>query len=183
MPLEVWTIGHSTRSAQEFLSLLQAHGIEALVDVRRFPGSRKHPQFGAEALASTLQSNGMAYAWLDKLGGRRRPDPASPNVGWRNDSFRAYADHLASPEFAEGLAELLHIASARRTAMMCSELVWWRCHRGLIADALLFSGIAVTHILDVHKTSPHPYTPPARVRDGELVYSLDGEPLSRRACC
>ncbi|HYD75149.1 DUF488 domain-containing protein [Ramlibacter sp.] len=183
MSLEIWTVGHSTRSAQEFLSLLQAWRIEALADVRRFPGSRKHPQFGADALAASLQSNGIAYAWLQKLGGRRRPDPASPNVAWRNESFRAYADHLATPEFAEGLAELLHMASACRTAIMCSELVWWRCHRGLIADALLFSGIAVTHILDQRKASPHPYTPPARAKGGELVYSLEGEPLSRRDCC
>lgn len=183
MPLAVWTIGHSTRSAQDFLSLLQAWRIEALADVRRFPGSRKHPQFGSEALAASLQSHGIAYAWLQKLGGRRKPDPASPNVAWRNDSFRAYADHVATPEFAEGLAELLHMASACRTAMMCSERLWWRCHRGLIADALLFSGIAVTHILDERKASPHPYTPPARVKDGELVYSLEGNPLSRRSCC
>ena len=163
--------------------MLRAYDIEVLADVRRFPGSRKHPQFGADALAASLHSSGIDYTWLHKLGGRRRPDPASPNVAWRNDSFRAYADHLASPEFAEGLAELLHIASARRTAMMCSELLWWRCHRGLIADVLRFSGIRVTHILDARKTSSHPYTPPARVRDGELVYSLEGEPLSRRACC
>ncbi len=183
MPLEVWTIGHSTRSQLEFLEVLQAWRIELVADVRRFPGSRKHPQFGADALAASLRSSGIDYAWLQQLGGRRRPDPASPNVAWRNDSFRAYADHVASPEFAEGLAQLLHMASARRTAMMCSERVWWRCHRGLIADVLLFSGIEVTHILDARKASPHPYTPPARVRDGELVYSLEGEPLSRRACC
>lgn len=183
MSLEVWTIGHSSRPASEFLSVLQAWRIEAVADVRRFPGSRRHPQFGTDALADSLRSNGIDYAWLHQLGGRRKPDPASPNVAWRNASFRAYADHLATPDFAQGLDELLHMAAACRTAMMCSELVWWRCHRGLIADVLLFSGVEVTHILDGHKSSPHPYTPPARMRGGQLVYSLEGESLARRGCC
>ena len=167
----VWTIGHSTHSGEAFVALLQAHGIEALIDVRRFPGSRRHPQFGADALAARLESQGIAYQWVRELGGRRRPSDADPEgSAWRHPSFRAYAQHLRTEEFAQGLDTLLHVASACRTAMMCSELLWWRCHRALIADALLASGWQVTHILGPVQESSHRYSSPARVEDGVLTY-------------
>ena len=171
--MQVWTVGHSNRTGEDFLHLLQAHRIEAVADVRRFPGSRKHPQFASEALAASLQAHGIAYGWLPKLGGRRHLPAGPARTAWRNRSFEAYAEHLRSEEFAQGLAELLHMAAACRTAMMCSELLWWRCHRSLVSDALRVSGIEVIHILGLDKTTPHPWTSPARVVDGALNY---GEP-------
>jgi uncharacterized protein (DUF488 family) len=169
----IWTIGHSTRSLEEFLDVLAAYAIEAVADVRRFPGSRRYPHFARDALAQTLPEHGIAYAWLPKLGGRRRVQADSPNTGWRNPSFRAYADHLASSEFAEGLAELLALAALRRTALMCSELLWWRCHRSLIADVLRQRGIEVIHIADSTHSTVHPYTSPARIVDGRLSYQAN----------
>lgn len=166
----VWTIGHSTRTADEFVAVLAAHGIEAIADVRRFPGSRRHPQFGSDALAQRLAAEGMDYAWLARLGGRRRGAVMPEHLGWRSASFRAYAGHTWSEEFAEGLEELLHLASARRTAMMCSEVLWWRCHRALVADVLRFLGIEVIHLVSTEPGKPHPYTSPACVTGGELTY-------------
>jgi uncharacterized protein (DUF488 family) len=125
----IWTLGHSTRSLNEFLALLAHYKIEAVADVRRFPGSRRQPQFAQSALRSALVEHSIAYHWIVTLGGRRRPRPDSPNIAWRNASFRGYADYIASAEFAEGLTELLGIAAQRRTAIMCAEAVWWRCHR------------------------------------------------------
>jgi uncharacterized protein (DUF488 family) len=155
--MDVWTIGHSTRTADEFLRALDAYGIETVADIRRFPGSRKHPQFGQEALRDTLQAHGIAYAWIELLGGRRRLQPDLPvPTGWRNRSFQAYAQYMHTEPFAEGLAELLHLAGASRTTVMCSELLWWRCHRALVAHALTTSGVAVTHILDAMQAVPHP---------------------------
>ena len=169
--MTIWTIGHSTRSADDFLAVLAAHDIETLVDVRRFPGSRRLPQFGGDALAASLASHDMAYRWLPELGGRRRPDPASPNDGWRNDAFRAYADHIASEEFARGLSELLTLAAGSRTAIMCAELLWWRCHRRLIADVLTSLGHEVRHIRDAGEAERHELAPPARIVDGVLTYA------------
>lgn len=171
-------MGHSTHDAAGFQALLRAWNIEAVADVRRFPGSRRHPHFGREALEADLRACGIAYAWLDRLGGRRRPADASAFVpsAWRNASFRAYADHTASEEFAAGLEELLHLASACRTAVMCSELLWWRCHRALIADVLRFGGAQVTHILGPAKGTPHPYTSAARIVDGRLSYAAEAAP-------
>lgn len=170
----IWTIGHSTRSADEFVCLLQRHGLEVVADVRRFPGSRRHPQFGAAALAERLAAEGIDYAWLPRLGGRRS-GPASPEqLGWRNPSFRAYAAYEWTDEFAQGLDELLHIAAGRPTTLMCSELLWWRCHRALIADVLRFLGMRVIHIMGGEPGTPHPYTSPARIVDGELIYPADG---------
>ena len=169
--MTIWTIGHSTRSADDFLAVLAAHDIETLVDVRRFPGSRRLPQFGSDALAASLASHDIAYQWLPELGGRRRPDPASPNDGWRNDAFRAYADHIASEEFASGLAELLTLAAGSRTAIMCAELLWWRCHRRLIADVLTSLGHEVRHIRDAGEAERHVLAPPARIVDGVLTYA------------
>jgi uncharacterized protein (DUF488 family) len=166
----IWTIGHSTRSIDDFLAVLAAHEIETLVDVRRFPGSRRLPQFGSDALAAALGAHDVAYRWIEELGGRRRPDPASPNDGWRNDAFRAYADHIATEEFARGLSELLTLAAGSRTAIMCAELLWWRCHRRLIADVLTSLAHEVRHIRDVGVAELHELTPPARMVDGVLTY-------------
>ena len=167
----VWTIGHSTRPIEMFVSLLAIHGLQTIADVRRFPGSRRQPQYGQLALDATLSAHGLQYRWLPLLGGRRRPMPDSKNVAWRNASFRGYADHIRTAEFARGLAELLELAAAARTAVMCAELVWWRCHRALIADVLHVRGIEVIHILDGGKTVVHPLTSAARVIDGQLTYA------------
>ena len=170
----VWTVGHSTRSAGDFLAVLRAHDIGCLVDVRRFRGSRRHPQFGEDALARSLADAGIAYVGVDALGGRRRLTPGPLQMGWRNTSFRAYAAFMWTDEFAEGLAQLQDCAEGRRTAMMCSEVLWWRCHRALVADALCFLGYEVLHIAGTGAASPHPYTAPARALDGELSYPEDG---------
>ena len=167
----VWTVGHSTRSAEEFLAALDAYGIELVVDVRRFPGSRRLPQFSAETLGASLEAHGIAYRWLAALGGRRRSDAASTNTGWRHPAFRAYADHVATEEFAEGLTELLMLAPGLRTAVMCAEVLWWRCHRRIIADVLVVLGIDVVHIRDVGIAEAHVVGPPARVVDGRLAYA------------
>ena len=134
--MTVWTIGHSTRTAEEFVAVLAAHEIEAVVDVRRFPGSRRLPQFGSTLLSTSLRAAGVSYRWIEALGGRRRPDPASPNDAWENEAFRGYADYTASEEFAEGLFDLLMIAPGLRTSVMCAELLWWRCHRRILADGV-----------------------------------------------
>ncbi|MEO7066063.1 MAG: DUF488 domain-containing protein [Rhodanobacter sp.] len=176
----IWTIGHSTRTFDEFLSLLTEYGIQAIADVRSFPGSRRYPYFGREALAETLPSNGIAYHWFQHLGGRRRVNKDSPNTTWRNASFRSYADYMTTPGFAAGLDELLSYASAQRTAYMCAEAVWWRCHRSMISDALKLRGIEVIHIIDAKHHSEHPYTEPAHVMDGQLTYLEGvGEPLRK----
>lgn len=169
----IWTIGHSNSSAGEFIAALRAHGIAAVADVRRFPGSRKHPQFGGPALARSLSSHGIDYVWIAKLGGRRRDAPGALQLGWRNTSFRSYAAFTWSEEFAEGLSELTAIALAVPTAMMCSELLWWRCHRALVSDALRFLGFDVLHILREGAAKDHPYTAPARIVDGWLAYPAE----------
>ncbi len=170
MDSKVWTIGHSTRSLKTFLQLLAHYQLEAVADVRRFPGSRRQPQYAQAPLRSALAEHHIAYHWIVALGGRRRPRVDSPNITWRNASFRGYADHIASAEFAEGLNELLEVAGHLRTAMMCAEAVWWRCHRALIADVLCVRGIEVVHILDETHSVVHPYTSPARIVQGRLSY-------------
>ncbi|HJR17134.1 MAG TPA: DUF488 domain-containing protein [Gemmatimonadales bacterium] len=167
----IWTIGHSTRSQTEFLDLLAEHNIQAVADVRRHPGSRRLPHFESAALARTLASRAVEYLWLPDLGGRRRPHPESVNTGWRNLSFRGYADYLHSEPFAESLAALLNLCWALRTAVMCAEAVWWRCHRGLIADVLRWQGFEVIHILGPGSSAPHPYSPAARMVRGRLSYA------------
>jgi uncharacterized protein (DUF488 family) len=167
----IWTIGHSSRTLEEFLSLLAGYGIQAIADVRRFPGSRKQPWFGREALETSLAAAGLGYRWIPALGGRRRPKADSPNTTWRNESFRGYADHMSSDEFSGGLDELLDLATNVRASFMCAELVWWRCHRSLIADLLTARGIEVLHILDGKQLRAHRYTPPARIVDGTLTYA------------
>lgn len=168
--MKIWTIGHSTRSLDELVALLEQQGIEAVADVRRHPGSRKLPWFSRDSLEVSLPARGFTYRWLAALGGRRRPRPDTPNTVWRNASFRGYADHLETEEFAGGLAELLGLAGRLRTTLMCAELLWWRCHRALISDVLKVRGIEVVHIVDEKQTVMHPYTSAAHVEDGRLSY-------------
>lgn len=151
--------------------MLTGARIKVIADVRSFPGSRKYPQYGREALAAMLATRAIGYHWLQALGGRRRVSPDSPNTAWRNTSFRGYADYMSSTEFEQGLAQLLNIARKARTAMMCAEAVWWRCHRSMIADALCVRGIEVVHILDAKHSTLHPWTAPARIVDGRLTYA------------
>ena len=171
-PTTIWTIGHSTRGIEEFLSLFAESRIELVADVRSFPGSRRYPQYGKEALAASLAAQAIGYHWLPALGGRRRPAADSPNTAWRNASFRGYADYMSSPAFAQGLLELMELATEARTAIMCSEAVWWRCHRSMIADALCARGTRVMHILDAKHTVLHPMTAPARIVNGALTYAV-----------
>jgi uncharacterized protein (DUF488 family) len=171
MALTIWTVGHSVRPLDEFLAVLAAYDIELVADVRRFPGSRRLPQYAAPALEASLAEHGIGYCWLPTLGGRRRPNPDSPNDAWRHPAFRGYADHVASEEFAEGLFELLMLAGGLRTAIMCAEVLWWRCHRRLIADVLVSLGAEVMHIRDARIAEPHRLAPPARVVRGRLTYA------------
>jgi uncharacterized protein (DUF488 family) len=173
MSLTIWTVGHSNRSIDELVELLQSFGIATVADIRRFPGSRRLPQFGQEALREALAAHDIGYVWLPSLGGRRKPRPDSDNTAWRNLSFRGYADHMQTEEFAEGLMLLVSLACAAPTAMMCSEALWWRCHRSLVADALTVLGVSVLHILGAGDAVPHPMTSPAKVEDGVLSYPSD----------
>jgi uncharacterized protein (DUF488 family) len=163
-------VGHSTRSSEEFTDILLAHQIGALVDVRSFPGSRRYPHFNKPELARALAAAGIQYFHSPRLGGRRRPSPDSKNTAWQNASFRAYADHMDTEEFRQGIDELVELAAAKRTAIMCAESLWWRCHRSLISDFLKARGFEVIHILDAKKTEEHPYTTAARIVDGRLAY-------------
>ncbi len=169
-PETVWTIGHSTRSQEEFVAVLKAQGIEAVADVRSLPGSRRYPHFDAEVLARALAAAGIGYQWIPALGGRRRTRPDSRNTAWRSAAFRGYADYMETEAFRAGIEELLALARSRRTAVLCAEAVWWRCHRSLIADYLKVHGIKVVHLFDEKKTEEHPYTPAAHIEDGRLSY-------------
>jgi uncharacterized protein (DUF488 family) len=172
----LFTVGHSTRTAAELLALLRAAKIETLVDVRRFPGSRRHPQFGQEALAAALRAAGIAYQHEPDLGGRRAPRPHSPNAFWREAGFRGYADHMATPAFATALERLLGQAEDRRLAVMCAEALPWQCHRQLIADAAVARGAAVMHLLGEGRTEPHRLNPAARLDGrGGLTYPPAGQ--------
>jgi uncharacterized protein (DUF488 family) len=171
--LTIWTIGHSTREFDEFVRLLQENQIELLADVRSFPGSRKFPQFNKESLEMTLPENGIGYIHLKQLGGRRRVLPDSKNTAWRNDAFRGYADYMETEDFRKGIDELVDLADENRTAIMCSEAVWWRCHRSMISDHLKAAGITVLHIMGEGKVVEHPYTSAARVVDGMLNYQSE----------
>ena len=168
--ITIWTIGHSTRSGEEFSEILLAHEIKVLVDVRSFPGSRRYPQFNREVLAASLAKLGIEYRHEPRLGGRRKPRADSHNTAWKNVSFRAYADHMESEEFRRGVEELLEVAADARTAVMCAEAVWWRCHRSLISDYLKAEGQTVLHIIDQKKAEEHPFTSAARIVDGKLSY-------------
>ena len=173
----IWTVGHSTRPLDEFLALLAQHELQAVADVRRFAGSRRHPQYSEGALRGALGERAIRYVAFPSLGGRRRARADSRNLVWRNPSFRGYADHMESAEFAAGLQELVALGASVRTTLMCAEAVWWRCHRALISDALKADGIDVVHILDAKTATPHPYTAAARVVDGRLSYRGPTEDL------
>lgn len=168
--VKIWTVGHSTRSAEEFDAILQAHNIEVLVDVRTYPASRRYPHFNRATLAERLALLKIKYKHEPRLGGRRRARPDSHNTAWRNEQFRGYADHMETEEFKNGVRELLELATNARVAFMCAEAVWWRCHRSLIADYLKADGHEVIHILDAKKTEEHPFTSAARIVDGKLSY-------------
>jgi len=169
-PSRVWTIGHSTRSAEELGELLNSNRIQTLVDVRSFPGSRRFPQFNHKRLAEYLDSLGIDYKHLPSLGGRRKPKVDSKNTAWQNAAFRAYADYMETEEFEKGIAELLKLAQEKPTAIMCAEAVWWKCHRSLIADYLKSKGVEVMHVLSANKTELHPFTAAARIVRGKLSY-------------
>ncbi|MFO0773928.1 MAG: DUF488 domain-containing protein [Nitrospiraceae bacterium] len=168
----LWTIGHSTRSAEEFCALLKTHSIEMLVDVRRFPGSRRYPHFGSPQLVKNLHKVGIAYRHMPDLGGRRTPRLDSQNVGWRNEGFRGYADYMKTKAFRGAFDTLLTLARTARTAVMCAEAVPWRCHRTLIADAAVPQGWDVRHIVDRTTAKPHVLTPFALLDGERLTYPL-----------
>jgi uncharacterized protein (DUF488 family) len=173
----IWTIGHSTRSADEFVQLLRANDIGGLADVRTIPRSRRHPQFGRELLDARLRAEGIEYRHFAALGGLRRPRPDSPNTAWRNEAFRGYADHMLTPAFSTAVDELLAFGDSRNVAVMCAEAVWWQCHRMLLSDALLARDVVVRHIMSQKGATaiqPHCFTPFADVRaDGQVWYPVD----------
>src|SRR3954447_22432605 len=170
--MRLWTVGHGTASQEEFGTLVRDAGITRLVDIRTAPGSRRHPHFGGDALAEWLPSYGIAYAWERQLGGFRKSAPDSPDVVWRNDAFRGYAGWMRTPEFVAALDDVLSSARAAPTVVMCSESVWWRCHRRLVADAVvLLRDVPVMHLMHDGRFRPHTPTEGAGVTDGgKLVY-------------
>jgi uncharacterized protein (DUF488 family) len=175
--LTIFTIGHSTRTLDQFVELLQVHGVRQVADIRTVPRSRRHPQFEREALARSLPARGLVYRHLPALGGLRHARPDSVNTAWQNASFRGYADYMATSTFAGGLEDLIAYAREAPTAIMCAEAVWWRCHRRLVADALLVAGtkgqrhtIDIRHIVSTAPATPHELTPFARVEDRRLTY-------------
>jgi uncharacterized protein (DUF488 family) len=169
-PKDLWTIGHSTLTSDEFIARLDQARIETLVDVRRHAGSRRHPQFNPPALATALAQQGIRYVAMPELGGRRKPRPDSNNTNWRNESFRGYADYMETSAFASALARLAEEALGSRCAIMCAESLWWRCHRSLVADAFKACGTAVWNIDAQGAETEHPYTTAAQVANGELSY-------------
>src|SRR6266550_3880661 len=168
--ISLWTIGHSTLSIEEFLNKLRSFEIQLLADVRSYPGSRRYPHFNREKLSGSLAAADIRYEHFPELGGRRRARPDSLNMTWRNESFRGYADYMETNEFREGIDRLVEIATTLRTAIMCSEAVWWRCHRSLVSDYLKVKGIEVNHIMSIGKAEPHPFTSAARIINGALSY-------------
>ena len=168
----VLTIGHSTRTIQEFIQLLQAHGVVCVVDVRTVPRSRHNPQFNRDTLPDLLKPAGIGYRHMVKLGGFRHTQPDSPNMGWNNTSFRGFADYMQTPEFAQGLTALIKLSGQKRSAIMCAEAVPWRCHRSLIADALLIRGIQVEDIMGLGPCSLHSLTSFAKVKGTHIIYPV-----------
>lgn len=173
----VLTVGHSTRPIEDFLQLLQAHEVELLVDVRTIPKSKHNPQFNSDSLAASVKKAGMRYKHMGALGGLRHTTAASINKGWRNTSFRGYADYMQTPEFEKALEELMALAQKHRLALMCAEAVPWRCHRSLIADALLIRGYMVEDIMTQTRRQPHKLTPFAKVRELKITYPAEKQPL------
>jgi uncharacterized protein (DUF488 family) len=167
----VLTIGHSNHPLNRFLALLAQHEIEALVDIRRFPGSRKHPQFNKDDLAAALEKEGLEYQWFEALGGRRRKQQGeSSNLGLENSGFRNYADYMLTDEFREGVDKLLEVAGPKRTAIMCAEGLFWRCHRRLVSDFLVANGLTVEHIMPNGELLPHKLTDGAVNLGGRVTY-------------
>ena len=169
-PPAILTVGHSARPLEEFIRLLQAHGVTLVADVRKMPRSRRNPQFNCDTLPDSLRAAGIGYANLPGLGGLRRRRPDSPNAGWKNASFQGYADYMLIPEFQHSLQELIERSRGERAALMCAEAVPWRCHRSLIADALTVRGIPVEHILTEKRSQPHTLKPWARVEGTRITY-------------
>ena len=171
----LWTIGHSTRPWEVFVAMLGEPVIEVLVDVRRFAGSRRNPQFSGETMARMLPESGLEYVPMPDLGGRRTPRPDTVNTAWRNTSFRGYADYMETAEFASARERLMELARQRRTAVMCAEAMWWQCHRSLIADDFKVRGWRVLHLMAPGRADEHPFTSAARVVDGRLDYGAPGD--------
>ena len=177
----VFTIGHGARTIEMFLDLLEGAGIELLADVRTAPGSRKHPHFGRDALAASLQSRGIRYEWLGRdLGGFRRTKVDSRHTALRNSGFRGYADHMETEAFGEARDRLIETAREKRTAVMCAESLWWRCHRRMLADGLVAAGCEVVHVMDRGRLEPHRLTTAARVADGTVIYDVPEEESGQR---
>ncbi|MEP6712980.1 MAG: DUF488 domain-containing protein [Ferruginibacter sp.] len=166
----IWTIGHSTRTLEAFVEMLHSFEIKTVVDIRSYPGSRRYPHFNKEALEISLPENNIQYIHLKELGGRRKVNPDSKNTAWRHLAFRGYADYMETDTFKEGIEALEKIALKQRTAYMCSEAVWWRCHRSMVSDYLKVAGWIVMHIMAVGKADEHPYTAPAKIVKGKLSY-------------
>lgn len=175
-PLTIYTIGHSTRPIEEFIGILQAYGLQQVVDVRRIPRSRANPQFSEEALGASLAGAQIGYQRLEALGGLRHSRADSPNTGWRNASFRAYADYMLTPVFHEALTQLMALASTSRTVIMCAEAVPWRCHRSLLADALTARGVTVFDLFSRTQRKLHVLPAMAHFRDGQIYYEQDALP-------
>jgi uncharacterized protein (DUF488 family) len=169
-PNTIYTVGHSTLPADRFLSLIAAHGVTQVADVRTVPKSRRHPQFAKEALEAFLREHGVGYRHFPALGGLRKPRKNSVNTAWRHENFRGYADHMETPEFLQGLEALLDFGAENPTTIMCAEAVWWQCHRQLLADAVLARGVPVWHILPSGDAKPHRLSEFARVIDGRVGY-------------
>jgi uncharacterized protein (DUF488 family) len=167
---KIYTIGHSTHSAEEFIAMLQSFGVQTLVDIRRFPGSRRYPDFNRNNLEEALRKAGIDYTHLEGLGGRRKMQPNSKNDRWRNSSFRGYADYMETIEFKDAIAKLRALAVEKTTAYMCAEAVWWRCHRALVSDYLKAKGWTVCHIMSATKVEEHPYTSPSRIENSNVFY-------------
>lgn len=167
----LWTIGHSTRDWDDFVAVLREAGIQCLVDVRRFAGSRRYPQYFGETMARALPEAAIDYIPMPDLGGRRKALPESHNDAWRNPGFRGYADYMETATWQHARDELVQLALQRRTAVMCAEAVWWQCHRGLIADDFKARGWQVVHLLGSGRSEEHPFTKPARIVDGKLSYA------------
>lgn len=167
----IWTIGHSVNTIEQFIRLLTAFNIKTVADVRSLPGSRKFPQFNKENLLISLPEKKISYIHIPKLGGRRKVNKNSKNTSWESPAFRGYADYMETDDFRDGIKDLILIANESRTAIMCAEVLWWRCHRSLISDYLKYLGWKVIHILSENKSEEHPYTKPARIINNVLTYS------------
>ena len=166
----IYTIGHSTHPIEVFISMLQSFSIALVADIRNYPGSRRYPQFNKENLEQSLKAKSIDYIHFKELGGRRKPLPDSINTNWRNEAFRGYADYMQTPEFKNAMNTLETLAAKQSVAYMCSEAVWWRCHRALVSDYLKVRGWKVMHIMNFNKAEEYSYTSAAKIIDGELRY-------------